>query len=1129
MDERVRIMLDATPMVVQFWDENLNVIDCNQTAVTMYNLSDKQEYIDRYFDLTPEFQPDGSRSFDKLKWLIDQAYKEGYQKFEWMRRSPDGEPIPVDVTLVRIKHNEKNLVVGYCRDLREQKRMMQQVEERDHLLQVMLDATPLVAQFWDENLKVIECNQAAVKMFNLSSKQEYIDRYFELAPKFQPDGQRSFDLLKKLIDKAYKEGYQKFEWMRQSLDGEPIPVENTLVRVNYKGKDLVIGYCRDLREQKRMLQEINDTAAQLKAVVANYPGVICSADKNHKVTLFDGLLVPHLISKDRFFKGQDLRVALENDALKHILGRIGKTLSEGAQEWSFEANGKALHMSTTPIFDDKNEATGLVAKIDDITEMTRIQKELKAALERAEAAVLASEMAHSTAAAMFEANPHINVLFDSALKIIDCNPAALKFFEFETKEELLAGLIERITASIPAIQPSGRISIPLAKRLMTAVKEGFVKFETELIMGAVRRNLDVEFKKIPYKDSFAIVCYIYDMTDIHEREMELAQAHEETERQRAEAEAANKAKSSFLSTMSHEIRTPMNAIIGITEILLQDEKLDHNIRESLDKIYTSSDILLGIINDILDLSKIEAGRLELLPAKYEIASLVNDTATLNMMRIGSKPIEFELSVDENMPFALIGDELRIKQILNNLLSNAFKYTEKGTVRMSVSAEAIPGTDHEVTLVVSVSDTGQGMSEEQLARLFDEYARFNTEANRSTEGTGLGMSITQNLIRLMNGKITIESQPDKGSTFTVYIPQNKNGFALLGREMAENLCKFRTGSKAQMKRVQITREPMPYGSVLIVDDVETNIYVARGLLSPYGLKIDSVNSGFAAIEKIENGHIYDIVFMDHMMPGMDGIEATALMRDKGYTHPIVALTANAVSGQADTFLGNGFDDFISKPIDIRQLNAVLNRLIRDKQPPEVLAAARKQAGAVPPSADGPKPSVDPLLAEIFMRDAGKALAILESIIENGAYHHQDALQTYIINVHGMKSALANIGTMELSAAAMELEAAGREGNFERIAFETPAFLDSLRTFIEEIIPRKKAGADGDQPYLREKLLVIKTACETYDQSAADEALAALREKSWPRQTEELLSTISEQLLHSDFEEIADEINHYTKTL
>jgi CheY-like chemotaxis protein len=216
------------------------------------------------------------------------------------------------------------------------------------------------------------------------------------------------------------------------------------------------------------------------------------------------------------------------------------------------------------------------------------------------------------------------------------------------------------------------------------------------------------------------------------------------------------------------------------------------------------------------------------------------------------------------------------------------------------------------------------------------------ASRTTEGTGLGMSITRNLVRMMDGEISVESEPGKGSTFTLRLPQKSASPEVLGGELVENMRQFRISSKAQMRRTQITREPMPYGSVLIVDDVEMNLYVAQGLMTPYMLQIDTAASGFEAIEKIKGGKVYDIVFMDHMMPDMDGIEAAQRIRDLGYAHPIVALTASAMTDQVEAFLSHGFNDFIPKPIDLRQLNTVLDKLIRDKQSPETLEAARRES-------------------------------------------------------------------------------------------------------------------------------------------------------------------------------------------
>jgi len=595
-------------------------------------------------------------------------------------------------------------------------------------------------------------------------------------------------------------------------------------------------------------------------------------------------------------------------------------------------------------------------------------------------------------------------------------------------------------------------------------------------------------------------------------------------------------KSNFLATMSHEIRTPLNAILGMTEIQMQNSSHPPSTSEAFIKINNSGNLLLNIINDILDLSKIEAGKLELVPVKYDVASLINDIIQLNYIRYESKPIEFKLEIDNNIPSTLVGDELRIKQILNNLLSNAFKYTDSGEIVFNVSAECVGrgGGSVFVTLIFQVSDTGQGMTPDQVSKLFDEYTRFNMEANRTTEGAGLGMTITRNLVDLMYGKINVKSAVNEGTTVTVRLPQKTDGIGIsgiIGKDVAENLRQFRLGNAIQLKRTQIKHEYMPYGSVLIVDDVETNLYVAKGLMAPYGLKIDLASSGFEAIDKVKAGSTYDIIFMDHMMPKMDGIEAAKNLRKTGYIQPIVALTANALAGQAEMFLKNGFDDFISKPIDIRQLNIVINKLIRDKQSSDVLEAAQKEKVEIDKKANPNQghDQIDIQLAEIFARDAERSIKVIKNGMENN-FKSKDDLQMYIINVHAMKSALANIGERELSATALRLEQAGRENNINVILTETSGFLNNIINVVSEIKRKIEGDVNAEDSQesiemLAGKLKEINEACLIMDKKAAKNITNELREKTWSRKTSELLKSISEHLLHSEFDEVEAAIKNH----
>ncbi|MDR2542596.1 MAG: response regulator [Treponema sp.] len=518
------------------------------------------------------------------------------------------------------------------------------------------------------------------------------------------------------------------------------------------------------------------------------------------------------------------------------------------------------------------------------------------------------------------------------------------------------------------------------------------------------------------------------------------------------AEAANKAKSSFLAKMSHEIRTPLNAVLGISEIHLQSETVPPEHREAFSRIYNSGDLLQGIINDILDMSKIEAGKLELLPSLYDVSSLINDTVFLNMIKFENKPIEFTLNVDKNIPSFLIGDEIRIKQILNNLLSNAFKYTESGQVELSFNAEQ---QQDSFILSISIRDTGQGMTKEQKDMLFEDYSRFNSEANRSTEGIGLGMGITQNLVQLMNGNIHVESESGKGSVFTVCLPQGSNNFAPLGEKTVEKLLQFRQNHEIKNKKNQFVRYSMSTAKVLVVDDMDMNLYVAKGLLSLYGLQVDTAASGFEAIEKIKNSvtsnNEYDIVFMDHMMPIMDGVETTANIRawenepsqkeaNKKQT-TIVALTANAVSGVKELFLSSGFNGYLSKPINTHELDEVLKQWIpadkiQKSTGPENVNETEELEAFINEVKNNCELDIETGLNNLsgdknMYRNTLK-IFYDDTMLEcdnMSAYLKKGDLNNFLIIIHKIKSSLFIIGATTLSATARELENASNNKDID----------------------------------------------------------------------------------------------------
>jgi len=486
-------------------------------------------------------------------------------------------------------------------------------------------------------------------------------------------------------------------------------------------------------------------------------------------------------------------------------------------------------------------------------------------------------------------------------------------------------------------------------------------------------------------------------------------------------EQNNRNKNLFLSRMSYEIRSPMNVILGTSETQQHDQTLDFKIRDAFAMINNSAHLLFNIINSTLDLFKMESGEMELMVAKYKVSDLLSDSLQLNLKQLENKSIELELDIDENIPLKLIGDEIHIKQILNNLLFNTFKNIEKGLVKLSIFAERVEDID--VTLVFSISIAQDTPAAEQTSNF--------------VEDADLAMSIIKNLINMMHGEITVKNEPGKISVCTVRLPQKIISSDVLGQELADNLMVL-TGKV-------FTKEYMPYGSVLIVDDVESNLYVAKELMSPYSLSIDTVSSGFDAIERIKSGRVYDIVFMDHMMPKMDGIETVKIIRKElKYTHPIVALTANIMTGQAKIFFDNGFDDFISKPINARQLDSILNKLIRNKQTPKVIADARKQ------KKDAMKmyKKSDEYLA-VFAKDAKKALSELDQFFKNISDASNDEFQMFAVNAHSLKSLLADIGENTLSQMAYILEEAGKQRDKNIIAKKTPQFVPEVDAIVSKI--------------------------------------------------------------------------------
>ena len=629
---------------------------------------------------------------------------------------------------------------------------------------------------------------------------------------------------------------------------------------------------------------------------------------------------------------------------------------------------------------------------------------------------------------------------------------------------------------------------------------------------------------------------------------------------RKEAKSAGKAKTDFLANMSHEIRTPMNAICGMSDLLLQtkltDEQLDY-----VSTIKLSSDNLLSIINDILDFSKIEAGKMELVPQSYNLLSPLYSLQNTIDVRIGERPLDFKISIKRDMPTQLYGDEVRVQQVILNLLTNAVKYSNQGHIELIVDYEKLE--NDEIMLKATVKDQGIGIKKEDMPKLFEAFSQVDMERNHRIEGTGIGLTITERLVRSMGGSITLESEYGVGTTFYVSMRQKVEDFnSVIDTESTDdfvvishsNILKgFVSGKK------KIAKFIAPDAKVLVVDDNEANLKVAKGLMGQYKLSVRTCTSGKAALDILETDKSFDILFIDHMMPEMDGVELTKILRSSNDDYlkyvPIIALTANAIKGVSEMFLANGFTEYLSKPIDTERLGEVLNKWIPENKKEEAMEEEESVADNNE-AVDDDEDNLCNMLRRIENVDYDKAMTlcgksedILLSVIEvyvksysqikeriDSTYAKED-LKNYAIEVHGVKSSSRSIGNDALGEMAYRLEIEAKDGNIAYVKENHSEFAMKYEQFVgklKEIVDKLKTEEKIEKvKFSKEEMLSMINECiSLYDEFETTKAEEVLKKLQCAECDENIMNLINDAIDSAelfDFDEVTKILTNIKESL
>jgi PAS domain S-box-containing protein len=857
--------------------------------------------------------------------------------------------------------------------------------------------------------------------------------------------------------------------------------------------------------------------SKLHAVIDSIPDIMFCKDTNYRYTQcntpyeqFLGVKESQIVGKSdmdgEWFHPDDMKMVYEKE--KSVISENRVIVFEERIHSPITGQEKFFETVKAPIRQN-GVVVGIVAIAHDIGKRKALEEEL--AFKSAKLQMIVDTI------------PDILFCKDADLKFTQCNKPFEKFWGVREADMLGKTDGDSRWFSPELVQKIHKTELSVMKNDKPAVRElpqtspiTGKKAVFESVLSPLKQNGEV----------VGILCIARDVTMRKAMENEIR--------------AALESKTSFLAHMSHELRTPLNVVIGLTDLLLEDSHLDVSVANNILKINNAGSTLLSIVNSILDFSKIESGKLEITPVEYFTANLLNDVSTVVITRLGEKPVKFNLDIEADMPERLFGDDLRVKQILINLLTNAVKYTREGSIELNIRCTREGKT---VWMDIAVIDTGIGVREDDLKKLFDDYVQFDTRTNRNIEGTGLGLPITKKLVELMRGQIDAESEYGKGTTFRVRLGQGFVDNSILGPDNANKLRSFQYAEDKHISNKKILRLDLSYARVLIVDDVLTNLDVTAGLLHKYKMQVDCLDNGPAAIQRIRGGSpVYDAIFMDHMMPEMDGLETADNIRAIGTEYakniPIIALTANAIHGTDKLFYEHGFQAYVTKPIDMMELDLVIRKWVRDETRDDVPVISAPVYNDFYENITIEIPGVDTKKGlALYAGDTGVYLALLRSYVANTPglldklrIVSKETLPKYNVSVHGLKGSSANIGAETIRETAFELEKISKEGNLQgvwalngKLIADTKIIISNIKAWLEQFDANREKKPVKKAPD-REFLKRFRLCCENYDIKGADKALTILESADYEEDAD-LIKWLRERIENSDFSEAAQKLKEY----